>query len=124
MEQKDDILKIKSYDFALEVVKLTIRLQAERKEYVISRQLLKAGTSIGANIEEGLGGQSKRDFIAKFSISYKELRESYYWIRILKDTGLITAQEFSAIESKLCEIQRILVKIIKTAKENEKRRNL
>ena len=85
---KENIIAVKSYDFAVMIVNLSRNLVRQR-EYVISKQILKSGTSIGANIEEAIGGISKRDFRAKMSISYKEARETHYWLRILKDTNYI-----------------------------------
>tara|TARA_R110001592_G_scaffold141264_2_gene362673 strand:- start:357 stop:590 length:234 start_codon:yes stop_codon:yes gene_type:complete len=68
-------------------------LQAEKKEYILSKQLVRSGTSIGANIEEAIGGQSKKDFFAKLTISYKEARETKYWIRLLTDTTYLTKEQ-------------------------------
>ena len=82
--KKDNIIQTKSYDFALRIVKLYKHLSQEKKEFVLSKQLLRSGTSIGANIEEAIGGQSRKDFFAKLTIAYKEARESHYWIRLLK----------------------------------------
>lgn len=84
----------------------------------MSRQILRSGTSIGANIEEAIGGQFKKDFISKLSIAYKESRETNYWLRILHDTNFITKKEFLSIISDLDEVQKILVSIIKTSKKN------
>lgn len=118
MRQKDNPLQNKSYTFSLRIVKLYKYLTETKKEYTLSKQILRSGTSIGANIEEGLGGQSKKDFIAKLSISYKESRETNYWLRILKDTEYISQKEFNSIILDLDEIQKLLVSIIKTSKEN------
>jgi four helix bundle protein len=86
----NNIVKTKSYDFALRIIKLYQYIVGEKKEYTLSKQILKSGTSIGANIEEAIGGQSKKDFVAKLSISYKEARETHYWLRLLTDTGYIS----------------------------------
>ena len=83
---KENIIQTKSYDFALKIVKLHRSLVENKKEFVLSKQLLRSGTSIGANIEEAIGGQSEKDFYAKLTISYKEARETKYWIRLLKDS--------------------------------------
>lgn len=85
--KKDNIVQIKSYDFALRIVKLYPLLSQREKEYVLSKQLLRSATSIGANIEEAIGGQSKRDFYAKLTIAYKEARETKYWLRLLSDAN-------------------------------------
>ncbi|RLD28713.1 MAG: four helix bundle protein [Bacteroidetes bacterium] len=88
-----------------------------KKEYVLSKQILKSGTSIGANVEEAIGGISKRDFRAKMSISYKEARETHYWLRLLKETDYITVEEFKSFETELSSILKILFKIIQSSKE-------
>ncbi len=78
--KKDNIIQTKSYNFAVRIIKLYKHLSQEKKEFVLSKQLLRSGTSIGANIEEAIGGQSRKDFFAKLTIAYKEARESHYWI--------------------------------------------
>lgn len=83
----ESIISNKSFQFSLKIIQLYKKLLNE-KEFIISRQLLKSGTSIGANIEEALAGQSKKDFIAKMSISSKEARETKYWLRLLKESEL------------------------------------
>lgn len=83
------LIKTKSYNFALEVITLYKQL-IEQNEYVISKQLLKSGTSIGANVEEALAGQSRPDFLSKMSIASKEARETNYWLRLLRDSKLLT----------------------------------
>ncbi len=90
----------------------------EKKEYVLSKQLLRSGTSIGANAEEAVGGQSEKDFIAKMSISYKEARESRYWIRLLYDTGYITETRKDELIVLIDELLRIIGSIIKSSKLN------
>lgn len=87
---KENIIQIKSYDFAIRIVELYEFLSEEKKEFILSKQLLRSGTSIGANIEEAIGGQSRKDFFAKLSISYKEARETHYWIRLLTDMNYLT----------------------------------
>ena len=82
------IIKTKSYDFALEIVKLCVKLKNE-KHFEIASQLLRSGTSIGANVEEALAGQSKKDFFAKMSIASKEAREANYWLRLLRDSKIL-----------------------------------
>ncbi len=85
--KEDNVILDKSYAFAVRIIKFYQFLVSEKKEYVLSKQILRCGTSIGANIEEAIGGQSKKDFFAKLTISYKEARECHYWIRLLSDTG-------------------------------------
>ena len=118
MNSEDNVIKNKSYNFAIRIVELYKYLKNSKREFTLSRQILRAGTSIGANIEEAIGGQSKKDFISKLSIAYKESRETNYWLRILKDTNYITAEEFQSIIVDLNEIQKLLVTIIKTSKIN------
>lgn len=116
---KDNVIQDKSYQFAIRIVKLYQYLVANKKEFVLAKQLLRSGTSIGANIEEAIGGQSRRDFIAKLSIAYKEARETHYWIRLLRDTGYLDQNQATSLLNDLEEILRITVSILKTAKNNE-----
>jgi four helix bundle protein len=83
----------KSYAFALRVVKLYKHLTVSKKEFVLSKQVLRSGTSIGANIEEAIGGQSERDFLAKMAIALKESRETHYWLKLLRDSEYLTQAE-------------------------------
>lgn len=83
----DNIIQIKSYAFAIKIVTTYRYLTEVKKEFVLSKQLLRSGTSIGSNVEEAIGGQSDKDFFTKITIAYKEARESKYWIRLLSDTG-------------------------------------
>lgn len=89
IQKSENILQQKSYVFAIRMVKLYKFLVSEKKEFGIAKQVLRAGTSIGANIEESMGGQSRKDFFAKICISYKEARETKFWIRLLKDSKII-----------------------------------
>lgn len=114
--KQGNIVQHKSYQFAIQVVNLYKLLTGDRKEYVLSKQVLRSGTSIGANVEEGLGGQSERDFFAKLNIAYKEARETHYWLRLLKDTGYLTAQEAEKYLNDCDELLRIIGSIIKTMK--------
>jgi len=115
---KDNIIANKSYSFALKIVLLCREIQKNKKEYVLSRQLLKSGTSIGANVEEAIGGQSKRDFFAKLTISYKEARETKYWLRLLSDAELISPQESKFLIADCDELLRIIGTIQKTTRQN------
>lgn len=112
--KKDNIVQQKSYQFAVRIVKTCKYLQEEKKEYILSKQLLRSGTSIGANIEEAIGGQSEKDFFAKLTISYKEARETHYWIRLLGDTGYLTKEESQSLLSDTDELLRIIGSIQKT----------
>src|SRR5215210_9126500 len=115
----DNILKSKSYSFALRVVKLFRYLADEKKEYVLSKQVLRSGTSIGANIEEAYQGESKLDFIHKLAIANKEAFETHYWLRILRDSELLTKKQSEALLVECHEIQRMLVAAIKTSKSRK-----
>ena len=116
----EGILKIKSYSFAVRIVKLSQYLQMERREFVLSKQILRSGTSIGALIREAEFGQSKTDFIHKLTISLKEANETEYWINILKDTGYINNELYESLLNDCKEILRLLITSIKTAKQNRK----
>jgi len=115
---KDNIILEKTYTFALQMVKLSQKLVSEKKEYVLSKQILRSGTSIGANTEEAIGGISKKDFVAKLSITYKEARETKYWLRLLKDTNYITQEEFKIYFNAIYEILRILYSIINSSRKS------
>ncbi len=90
--KNNNLMQDKSYNFAIKIVRLYQYLVREKKEYVLSKQILRCGTSIGVNIEEAIGGQSKKDFYTKITIAYKEARETYYWLRLLHDTNYIDEQ--------------------------------
>ena len=100
----------------MRIVKLSHRLIKEDREYVISKQIAKSGTSIGANIEEAEGAYSQRDFAAKISISYKEARETHYWIRLLYATEQITRPEFESFINDCDELCRLLYSILRTSR--------
>jgi four helix bundle protein len=109
----------KSYAFAIRIVNCYKYLCAEKKDYVLSRQLLRSGTSIGANVEEAIGGQSRKDFLAKLSVAYKEARETNYWLRILRDTQFIDNKMSKSLLADSEEILKLLGSIIKTLKQKE-----
>jgi len=116
--KKDNVIQIKSYNFAVRIVKLYKHLSQEKKEFVLSKQLLRSGTSIGANIEEAIGGQSRKDFFAKLTIAYKEARESHYWIRLLKDTDFLSNKESKSLITDIEEILKIIGSIQKTIRNS------
>jgi four helix bundle protein len=120
---KDNIILDKSFSFAVRIVKLYKYLCSEKKEYILSKQLLRCGTSIGANINEAQAGQSKADFIAKMSISSKEARETKYWIDLLISTEYldIKDQHTQSLIIDIEEIIKILTSIIKSTQERNKR---
>ncbi len=112
MKQPNIIAEL-SFDFAIQVIKLYKQL-IDKKEFVLSKQLLRSGTSIGANVEEASAGQSKRDFITKMAIASKEARETRYWLRLLRESQIIQ-MDFAIYLDKVESIIRILTKIVKTA---------
>ncbi|NCP84385.1 MAG: four helix bundle protein [Bacteroidetes bacterium] len=114
--KRDNLIQDKSFAFAVRVVNLYKFLTTEKKEYVLSKQLLRSGTSIGANVEESIGGQSKKDFLSKLSISYKEARESVYWIKLLQATDYLTKEQSDSLLADAEELCKILGKIQTTIK--------
>jgi four helix bundle protein len=111
---KENIIQTKSFQFSLTIIELFRKLQAER-EYIISKQLIRSGTSIGANVEEAIAGQSKKDFLSKLSISLKEARETHYWLRLLKESEL-TNLDIDTYLNASFELISILSAIVKTTK--------
>ena len=107
----------KSFLFAVRIVKLSKHLNTAKKEYVLSKQLLRAGTSVGANIAEAEQAQSKADFISKMNIALKEAVETNYWLRLLQASDYLSDAEFSSIHSDCRELEKMLTSIIKTAKQ-------
>ena len=116
MGKKESILRDKSYKFAIRIVKFSQYLQEEKKEFVLSKQILRSGTSIGALIREAEYAQSNADFINKFSISLKEANETAYWLSLLKDTDYIEKRLYNSLFSDCDEIISMLVSTIKTLK--------
>jgi len=114
MEKRNVILE-KSFDFAVSITETYKRLTSESKEFILSKQLLRSGTSIGANAEEAVGGYSKKDFKYKMVISYKEARETLYWLKLLNKTGFISDEDSNKLTSDCEELLRILWKIIKSS---------
>lgn len=120
---KENLIKTKTYQFAVRIVKLNKFLVSEQKEYVLSKQILKSGTSIGANTEEADAGQSKKDFISKLSIALKEAKETHYWLRLLFDCDYITKQMYDSLIQDCEEIIFIITKILQTSRANLKNNN-
>lgn len=116
MNEKDNIVKSKSFQFAVMVVHLFKLLSTDRKEFVLSKQLLRSGTSVGANVREALDAQSPADFIHKLSISQKECDETLYWLELLKETDYINETEFTSMHNDARELLKILRSIIITTK--------
>jgi four helix bundle protein len=115
--KEENIIQQKSYAFAIRMVKLYQHLSSEKNEYVLSKQLLRSGTSIGANVEEAIGGQSDRDFFAKLNIAYKEARESKYWINLLTDTDYLTQKQSASLLEDIEEILKITGSILNTLRD-------
>ena len=114
---KESILKTKSYAFSIRIVKLSQQLQSGKKEYVLSKQLLRSGTAVGALIREAQFGQSKADFINKMNIALKEANETDYWLCLLKDTDYISNKIFQSMQADCKELIAMLVSTIKTSKK-------
>jgi four helix bundle protein len=114
---KENIIREKSYSFAIRIVNLYKHISKNNKEYVLSKQVLRSGTSIGAMIEEGIQAESRAEFIHKLSIALKETNETYYWLRLLKDTNYLNETEAVSILSDCEALRRLLTSIIKTSKE-------
>lgn len=114
---KSNIIKEKSFIFAVNIVNLYKDLSGNKREYVMSRQLLKSGTSIGANVREAEFAQSRADFTNKMSISLKEANETDYWLDLLHATDFIDEEQFKAYKPKAQEMLRLLVSIVKSSKE-------
>lgn len=113
---KDNIVYEKAFKFAIKIVDLYKYLCKEKNEYILSKQVLRAGTSIGANIKEGIEGQSTRDFLSKMSIALKESSETEYWLELLISTNYIEKELFKDILDNCKELNRILTAIIRTTK--------
>ncbi|MCF8219016.1 MAG: four helix bundle protein [Bacteroidales bacterium] len=113
-----NVLQEKSFAFAVRIVKLYKYLCQQKKEFVLSKQLLRAGTSIGANVEEAIGGQSERDFFAKLTISYKEARETLYWLRLLKATDYLSEEESLSLLLEAEELLKIIGSIQKAIRSS------
>ena len=114
--KKDNVVQEKSFAFAVRVVRLSKYLSDEQKEFVLSKQILRSGTSIGANIEEAIGGQSDKDFFAKMAIAYKEARETKYWIRLLKATDYLDEKLADSLLQDIEELLKIIGSIQKALK--------
>jgi four helix bundle protein len=114
---KENIIQEKSFSFALDIINLYTEIR-EQKEFVISKQLLRCGTSIGANVEEAIAGKTRRDFLSKMSIASKEARETRYWLRLLKKSKLVDINYDEHLQ-KIEEIVRLLTSIVKTGYTNK-----
>ena len=113
----DNQVKTKSFLFAIRIVKLYQYLVSEKKEFVLSKQLLRSGTSIGANVREAQNAESKADFIHKLSVSQKETDEVLYWLELLKETNYLTESEFLSIQTDAIQLLKMLRNIIITTRK-------
>jgi len=118
-----NLIQEKSFDFAVRIVNVYKYLSFEQKEFVLSKQLLKSGTSIGANVEEAIGAQSKAEFLTKLSISNKEARETNYWIRLLNKTNYLNDIESATLLSEIETLKRIIAKIRLSTMSNLQNKN-
>ncbi|MBD0333224.1 MAG: four helix bundle protein [Chitinophagaceae bacterium] len=113
----DSIIYEKSYLFALDIIKLYKYLSVEKREFILSKQLLRAATSIGANVNEAISSESKRDFVPKLGIALKQARETSYWLNLLKDSDYLPNEEFILLNDSCTALIKILSSIILTTKE-------
>ncbi len=118
--KKENIIQNKSYKFAVRIVNLYKFLVSDKKEFVLSKQILRSGTAIGALVREGEHAQSTADFINKLSIALKEANETLYWLELLKDTDYLAENDFDSIYNDAEELVKILVRIVKTTKKQIK----
>jgi four helix bundle protein len=112
--KENNVIQYKSFRFGLNIIRLCKDLKDNKKETIISNQLLRASTSVGANVEEGLGCQSQKDFYFKFTIAYKEARESMYWLKLIEEAGLCQKETVTPIIADCQEILKIIGSILKT----------
>ena len=118
--EKNNIIKDKSFNFAIRIVKLYQYLINDKKEYVLSKQILRSGTSIGANISEAQHGQSKKDFLMKMNISLKECSETKYWIELLTATDYLDEKMQKTIYEDCIELEKLLTAIVKSTSQSVK----
>ncbi len=117
-----NVVQEKSYAFALRIVRMYQHVRSQKQDSVLSMQVLRSGTSIGANVEEGLGAQSENDFFAKFSIAYKEARETRYWLRLMCDAGYLEPNAAKSLLADCDELLKIIGSIRKTIKAKKELR--
>jgi four helix bundle protein len=118
---RENVVKIKSFAFALRIVKMYQFLSGQKKEFVMSKQLLRSGTAVGALVREAEHAESPADFIHKMAIALKEANETEYWIELLFQSNYLDENSFNSIKSDLLEILKLLTSIIKTTKQNHKK---
>lgn len=115
---RENVIKTKSFAFAVRVVKLYQFLLSNKNEYVLSKQLLRSGTSVGAMVRESEHAETKKDFIHKMAIAQKEINESIYWLELMKETQYINKEQFNSLHEDAVEIIKLITAIIKTTKAN------
>ena len=115
---RENVVKNKSFDFAIRVVKLSQFLCDQQKEFVLSKQLLRSGTSVGAMVREAEHAETKKDFIHKMAIAQKEINETMYWLELLHQTKYLNNEQFESVNNDALEIIKLITSIIKTAKAN------
>ena len=113
---RPNVIKEKSFSFALRIIKMAKFLEGEKREFVLSKQVLRSGTAIGALVREAEQAQSRADFISKMSIALKEANETDYWIELLFQSGTITEDMYQSIQPEISELLKLLVSIVKTSK--------
>ncbi len=116
---KGNVVKEKSFAFAIRIVTLYKFLAEDKREFVISKQLMRSGTAVGALVREAEHGESKLDFIHKMAIAQKEINETLYWLELLKATNYLTEEQFTSLYTDADEIIRLVTSIVKTAKSNK-----
>ena len=121
-DKADSVIKGKSYSFALRIIKAYQYISEEKREFVLSKQMLRSGTAIGALVREAEHAQSIADFINKMSIALKEANETEYWLMLLKDSDYIDENSFKSIRKDCVEVLKLLISIVKTTKENNVRK--
>jgi four helix bundle protein len=117
---RENVIKKKSFDFAVRIVRLSQYLNRNKKEFVLSKQLLRSGTSVGAMVREAEYAESKADFKHKLAIAQKEINEARYWLELLKETEYLTQEQFESLDQDAIEIIKLLTSIIKSVKSNIK----
>ena len=116
MAKRENVVKKKSYDFALGIIKLYTDLVENKKEYVLSKQLLRSGTAVGALVREAEHAESRKDFLHKMNIALKEANETEYWLELLRDSQLITKDSVESFLPQISELLKLLTSIVKTTK--------
>jgi four helix bundle protein len=116
---KENVIKNRSFELAVEIVFIYQYLTMEKHEYVLSKQVLRSGTSVGANISEGVAAQSKKEFCNRLSIAYKESRETEFWLKLLCSTGYLTNEKVIPVMKKCDEVNRLLYTILKTSAQTQ-----